>query len=156
MENLIESIQKHEGFKNYPYIDTLRKNNPEKYGITQEDMNIIVKNFDKLKVTFGIGFTFISEEEAKAVLRIRLNNIKNQLKAKLTWLDEQPEIVQNILIEMAYQMGIGGLLSFKKMLKAIEDKDYNEAAKEGIQSRWFKQTRSRASELMKRLASLEN
>jgi lysozyme len=154
--DLIESVKKHEGFKNYPYIDPLVKANPEMAGIPKKEFGIIEKHFNKLKITFGIGFTFISEEEAKVVLQIRLNNIKNQLKDKLSWFEEQPETVQNVLIEMAYQMGVSGVLSFKKMLEAIKTNNYIAAAKEGIRSRWFIQTRSRASELMKKLASLED
>ena len=49
-----------------------------------------------------------------------------------------------VLLSMAYQMGVGGLLKFRKMLAAIEDNDWPEAEKQALDSRWAKQTPDRA------------
>ena len=112
-------------------------------------MYIIKKYFNKLKVTFGYGFTFITKEEAGEVLNVRLNNIKNELFKNLPWLEEEPKEVQYILTEMAYQLGVEGLLGFKNTLKLIKEHKYKEASFEGLNSKWAKEdTPERAKELM--------
>lgn len=50
-----------------------------------------------------------------------------------------------VIISMCYQLGMAGLLKFKKMLKALEDEDYEEAAKQALDSRWARQTPKRAN-----------
>lgn len=49
-----------------------------------------------------------------------------------------------ILISMAYQMGVSGLLKFRKMIAAIEDNDWEEAARQALDSKWAEQTPNRA------------
>jgi lysozyme len=154
--DLITNIKKHEGFKQYPYIDPVVSIYPQSAGISKEEMNLIQKYFDKLKVTFGIGFTFITMSEADMVLQNRINTIKLELQNKLDYFDTLPKIVQDILVEMAYQLGVNGLLSFKKMLSYIKEGDYINAAKEGLNSKWARQTPKRAKELMQILAFVKD
>ncbi|NYZ69499.1 glycoside hydrolase family protein [Endozoicomonas sp. SM1973] len=49
-----------------------------------------------------------------------------------------------VLISMAYQMGVSGLLQFKKALKAIADQRWSDAKTEMLDSRWVRQTQKRA------------
>lgn len=67
-------------------------------------------------------------------LRLNLNN-------KLSGLNEAR---QAIILSMCYQMGIDGCLRFKRMWQAIEQRDYQSAAVEMMDSQWSKQTPSRA------------
>ena len=55
---------------------------------------------------------------------------------------------------MAYQLGVNGVLKFKKMIEALRSKDYKEASKQGLDSLWAKQTPQRANRLMKRMSEL--
>ena len=152
--NLTESVKTHEGFSRTPYIDILVKLHPERYNIPKEDMEIIKKHFNKLKVTFGYGFTFITEEEAEKVLELRLQKRKKALFYKLPWLLNKPKEVINIVTEMAYQIGVRGLLKFKNTLNLIKEDKYKEAAIEMLDSRWAKQTPDRAKELSNKLANI--
>jgi len=52
---------------------------------------------------------------------------------------------QDALINMAFQLGVNGLLKFKNMLRCLEAGDYEGAAKEALDSRWAKQTPQRAA-----------
>ena len=59
--------------------------------------------------------------------------------------DTQPDNVQIILCSLAFQLGEKGLRSFKKMLAAIEERDYLKAASELKDSKLAReQTSSRA------------
>jgi len=146
---VFQSIKTHEGFVDKPYIDPLRKKNPEKYGIPKSVMNTIIKYFDKLVVTFGYGFTYITREEADAVLKIRLSNLYDDIKSKvIPHLEQHPVEIQAVFLEMGYQLGLGGLKSFKKTLKYLEMKKYDLVAEEMLDSYWAKvQTPERAKEL---------
>jgi lysozyme len=69
-----------------------------------------------------------------------------------------PDEVQQILVNMMFNMGRPRLSGFKKFNAAIESHDWLEAAKEGRDSRWYRQVTNRAERLMVRLehlASLE-
>ena len=58
---------------------------------------------------------------------------------------------------MVYQMGEKGVSKFKKMFKALrqEPKDYEEAADQMMDSRWAKQTYSRARSLSESMRKLD-
>lgn len=58
---------------------------------------------------------------------------------------------KKIILNMAYQIGIGGLYRFKKMWAALEARDYQTAAKEMKDSVWYNQTKKRASRLALRM-----
>jgi lysozyme len=59
------------------------------------------------------------------------------------------------LVSMAYQLGIHGLLKFKRMLAALELRDYDQAAAEAMDSLWAEQTPSRAEETAKMIMTGE-
>jgi len=62
-----------------------------------------------------------------------------------------PEEVQEILVNMLFNLGRPRLKKFKKMNRAIESGDWRLASIEGIDSLWYQQVGSRAERLMKRL-----
>ena len=62
-----------------------------------------------------------------------------------------PDEVQQILVNMMFNMGRPRLSGSKKFNAAIEAGDWKEAAKEGRDSRWYDQVTNRAERLMERL-----
>ena len=62
-----------------------------------------------------------------------------------------PEEVQEILVNMLFNMGRPRLGKFKKMNAALESSDWKTAAVEGRDSRWYNQVGARAERLMGRL-----
>jgi len=62
-----------------------------------------------------------------------------------------PEEVQEILVNMLFNMGRPRLTQFKKMNSAVEAGDWKTAAVEGRDSRWYNQVGARAERLMGRL-----
>ena len=88
--------------------------------------------------------------------------LDNDIKAKtrevllaLPWMPRLSEPRQAVLIGMAFQMGIGGLLKFKRMLGSVEDGQYGEAAMEMLDSAWAKQTFGRATRMAKQMETGE-
>ena len=65
-----------------------------------------------------------------------------------------PDEVQQILVNMMFNMGRTRLSKFKKMHAAIIKEDWKTAAIEGRDSRWYKQVTNRAERLMERLENV--
>lgn len=49
-----------------------------------------------------------------------------------------------VVLSMAYQMGVVGILKFSKMWKAFKEGDFQEAANQALDSLWARQTSKRA------------
>jgi len=97
----------------------------------------------------------LSNEEIDFLLE---NDIKRNYEAvlkALPWMEKLSDQRQAVLIEMAFQMGVGGLLQFKRTLGSIEDGQYGEAAVEMLDSLWAQQTPERAKRLSKQMESGE-
>lgn len=88
----------------------------------------------------------ISETEALAMLQSDIDDVEQKLEdaGLLKGLNDARACV---LINMCFQMGISGLMRFKRTLQLIKDGLYEEAANEMLDSRWAMQTPSRAREL---------
>ena len=128
---LIGTIKKHEGFRGMPYKDKL--------GIP----------------TIGYGTKLpLTEEEAEMLLQHRLDKKILELSDKEPFYLELPQKAQEVIANMAYQMGVNGVLKFKKMWKALKNGDFQKAADEMLDSRWAKQTPNRARELAEIMRSL--
>ena len=78
------------------------------------------------------------------------NDIKEyveEVKNRIPLFDTLSTNRQNVLVNMAFNLGIYGLLRFKKMLLAVEKQDWDEAANQMLDSRWSKQVGNRSKEL---------
>ena len=60
---------------------------------------------------------------------------------------ELDERAKEVIIEMVFQLGIGGVMKFKMMWNALKDQNYSEAADQMLDSLWAKQTPKRAKSL---------
>ena len=60
---------------------------------------------------------------------------------------------KEVIINMVYQIGEGGVSKFKNMWKALDNEHYGEAAFQMLDSLWAKQTPNRANKLSKKMQS---
>ena len=90
----------------------------------------------------------ITEEEATYLLENDIDKVVNQLDYKLPWWRGLSDARQRALANMCFQMGINGLLKFKRMLRALEHGDYELARKEALDSVWAQQTPNRAARVV--------
>ena len=102
-------------------------------------------------LTIGYGRNLetkgISEEEAEYLLRNDMEVVVAALNDRIPWWNNLPDHKRIVLASMAYQLGVGGLLKFHKMLAAAEDGDDKEVVVQMRDSRWHRQTTARAEEL---------
>lgn len=101
--------------------------------------------------TIGFGFMVDPRRQgripgavAEYWLDYEIDRIMSRLSKALPWFDDAPEGVQRALTNMGYQLGVSGLLRFRKTLGLLEACQYQEAADEALRSRWAEQTPNRA------------
>ena len=106
------------------------------------------------KTTIGVGRNLddvgSTEAEAMTLLDDDISRVNAQIAQALPGL--QGNNVQRAVGNMIFQMGLNGVLKFKKMLAALQVKDYATARREALDSAWAKQTPQRAkrvTDLMK-------
>lgn len=68
--------------------------------------------------------------------------------------DDWPSCVKHVLVNMCFNLGRSRLSRFVRMKKALHERDWVVAAKEGRDSRWYNQVTTRAERLMKRLEAV--
>jgi lysozyme len=97
----------------------------------------------------------LSNEEIDFLLENDIKTKTREVLLALPWMPRLSEPRQAVLIGMAFQMGIGGLLRFHRMLGSVEDGQYGEAAMEMLDSLWAQQTPKRAARLAKQMLTGE-
>lgn len=116
---LKQSIKKHEGLELKPY------------------------RCPKGKLSIGYGRNLqdngITLHEAEKMLETDLLNIKMELEDNIKFFHNLDPIRKNVLIEMAYQMGVPKLLNFKNTLEFMKKRDFINASKEMLNSKWHEQ-----------------
>ena len=96
--------------------------------------------------------TMISVERCEELFMKDLDIAIEECKIlyKFHW-DSFPEAVQEILVNMLFNMGRPRLSKFKKMNAALQEGDWKTASIEGRDSIWYRQVGNRANRLMSRL-----
>lgn len=109
-------------------------------------------------LTIGVGRLIdknkgggITKDEALYLLQNDIAKVNAQLRARLPWTDKLSEARRGVLLNMAFQLGIAGLLGFKNTLSMIERGEYSKAADGMLQSLWAKQTPARAKRLSEQM-----
>ena len=131
--SLIDQIKKHEGFKPTVYEDT--------------------EGYDTIGYGFAIKDLYLSKEVCDIILIEKIAELKLNITKKFEWFEHSPNVIQNAVINMCYQMGISGFSKFKKTIYYLETEQYDEAATECLDSLWAKQTPNRAKEVSEAISS---
>lgn len=93
----------------------------------------------------------LSQAEINFLLDNDIARVSTALVSKLPWFSKLSSARQGVLQNMAFQMGVDGLLKFKNTLAMIEAGKYDEASKGMLNSLWAKQTPERANRLAKQM-----
>ena len=133
MKNLIENIKESEGFVEHVYNDSL--------GIPTIGYGFAIKDLD------------LDEDIAEEILLRKVKNLAQRVQNKFDWFNTAPDIIKEVVIEMCYQLGLGGFSKFKKTISYLKKENYLEASKEMLDSKWAKQTPNRAKKLSDVVAS---
>lgn len=97
-------------------------------------------------LTIGYGLNLdagITREEAEMLLAHRVKKVHLELVTLPFW-HKLSEARRDVLINMAYNLGIVGLMKFKVTLGLITEGNYTEASRQMLKSKWAKQVGGRA------------
>jgi lysozyme len=105
------------------------------------------------KLTIGCGRNLedrgISRDEAMLLLtndiREAADDVVNIIGMGV-W-DRLTDARQRVLVDMRFNLGPGGFRGFKRMIQAVRDQRWEDAANEMIDSNWARQVTSRANRL---------
>ena len=125
--DLIESIKKHEGYVGIVYKDSL--------------------GIDTIGYGFAIKDLELDKDICDIILERKLKDLESRVKLKFGWYPFMPKTIQNVVMEMCYQLGVTGLSKFVKTITYLKDKDFKSASVEMLDSKWAKQTPNRAKEM---------
>lgn len=103
------------------------------------------------KITIGYGRNLedrgITVEEAEALLYNDLAQLEQELFERIPFFHTLDPVRQAVLIDMAYNLGIQGLCGFRKTMRYLELGEWEDAAREMLDSKWARQVKGRAKEL---------
>ena len=132
--NIRELLIGHEGLRYFPYFDT------------------------EGKLTIGIGHNLnargLTKEAIDLIFEEDLKETVDELYERLPWFNDQPEKVKLVIVDMAFNLGVSGLLGFHKTLEFIRTGKYKKASVEMLDSTWAKQVGTRADDLSNILKSI--
>lgn len=169
MLQIKKDLDRHEGFREYAYPDPL-SGIARKYPVSKEfpwgkvsARSLLAKvkgaqDKDGHPWTVGYGFTNgttpdsrIQKIPAERMLEGLILEQNLRLRDKLPGYVDASFVTKTVLINMAFNMGLKGLLSFKNTLAFIKAKNYVHAAQNMKLSLWYTQVGNRAKELVKRM-----
>ncbi len=118
--------------------------------------------------TFGIGHlvtktdpesgqavgTPISKERVAECFDMDVQSVINDCNKLYEDFENLPEEVQQIIANMMFNMGYTRLSKFKGMKRGVDSKDWNQAADEMVDSRWYRQVTNRANRLVERMRAV--
>ena len=134
--SLIESIKRHEGYVGIVYKDSL--------------------GIDTIGYGFAIKDLELDEDICEIILERKLKELETRVNLKFKWFIYMPQEIKDVVMEMCYQLGVGGVSKFKKTIAYLQNKQWEEASVEMLDSLWAKQTPNRAKELSNRVKEVDS
>jgi len=133
IENIIE---REEGFRPYPYLCsegfvTIG------YGTKLHKSKGMSPSGFTLKLTKSSAYSLLEDE----IKRLKLSIATTSRGEAFSYLSTERKA---IILSMAYQLGVTGMLHFVNMWDAIESSNFTKASEEMLDSKWAKQTQGRA------------
>ena len=145
---LMQKLVEHEGLRLQVYEDSLGiatigiGRNLEDRGITPEELEWM--DIPNMAIVHTLGIT---EADAMYLAQNDVQIVEEELLRSHPCVENLDAVRQLVLVDMAFNMGVPRLGKFKKMWAAIHENNFDEAAKEMLDSRWANQVKSRATKL---------
>lgn len=131
--------------------------NLEAKGLTKQEQAEILgtSGLSKLEVIDALLERGISKEEALFLLAGDIADCKRDLE-RYDWYTKLDPVRQKVLIDMRLNLGMAGLLDFKRMIVALAAGDYKVASWEMTDSAWYGQVGNRSKRLVRMMATGED
>ena len=144
IDQLREELERDEGCVNEIYLDHLGY---ETFGIG----HLVTKDDEEYGWSVG---TDVDEFRVKEAFEDDVQNVLSDCEKLYVQWEHLPEEVQLIVANMMFNMGYTRLSKFKGMKRGVDARDWNAAADEMVDSRWYHQVTNRADRLVVRMRSV--
>lgn len=134
IETLERRIRRHEGFVHVPKPDA-------------KGMYVIGYGHDITPDQAQDYANGISETDAESLLEQDITKAEAALASDLPWALNLSQIKQDVLVEMIFQMGVDGLMTFHNLLFNARQGNDAAVAQSMLNSLWHSQTPTRCEEL---------
>ena len=143
-DQLREELAEDEGCKFEIYLDHL--------GLPTFGIGALIKEHDP---EYGqpVG-TPVSEDRVRQRFNLDIAVTIEDCQVLYDDFDDLPEEAQLVIANMMFNMGRPRLSKFKGMKAGVDDRDWERAADEMVDSRWHDQVPNRAKRLVKRIRDL--
>lgn len=108
--------------------------------------------------TIGVGFLIDRRKGGRLPDAVRdfwldyeITEKRKDLERRIPWITALDQIRQDCLLNMAFNLGVEGLLSFKNTLSLVQSGQYEKASVEMLKSRWATQVGNRAKRLSEQM-----
>jgi lysozyme len=89
----------------------------------------------------------ITAEESAYLLNNDIERTQAELFKRAPWVEALDDARKGVIVAMAFQIGVAGLMKFKTTLALIQAGRYADASDAMLQSLWSRQTPARAKRL---------
>jgi len=144
LEKLRVELEEDEGCKYEIYLDHLGY---PTFGIG----HLVTKDDEEHGEEVG---TEVSAERVAEVFEQDIEVTLDECQRLYEDFDDLPDEVQLIIANMMFNMGRPRLSQFKGMKAGVDARDWNQAADEMVDSRWYKQVTNRADRLVTRMRNV--
>lgn len=93
----------------------------------------------------------LNDDQARRLLVHDVSAVQRSLEARLPWVSDLDPARYAVLVNMAYNLGVNGLLGFRAAVAHAHSGDWRHAAREMLNSAWAKQVKGRAQRLAKQI-----
>ncbi len=145
LDEVVQRLVYHEGVKLKPYKDTKGK-------LTIGVGRCIDTNpftYEELKAV-GDWKKGITKNAAFFLLRNDIRRASKECKSNIPFYEELNDDRRYALLDMCFQLGIGGLLGFKKMLAAMSIGNWIEAKEQCLDSKYAREDSPKRAERIAR------
>lgn len=127
--------------------------------ISEEALKLKLYHCTAGKLTIGVGRNVedrgITHDTAMQMLDEDIDICVGELEKNLSWFEDAPDKIQEVLIDLCFNMGINRLMGFVKTLHKLKTGAYKEAAVELLDSRYAASVPNRAKRNADIIASME-
>ena len=124
------------------------KENLRKTLIADEGLKLSLYKCTSGKNTIGVGRNLddrgISEETAMQMLDEDIDLVMHEVSQSINFFHDLPDIVQQALCNLVFNMGISRFLAFKKTLVHLRNQEWDKAADELLDSKYATQLPNRS------------
>lgn len=146
--NLLEQIKKQESFSSTVYKC------PSGFNTVGYGYNLDANPLKLSSLEIAHAHTNgMPEHEANRLLKLMISKLQAELPDKIKSWSRLSQVRKDILVNMAFNMGVDGLLGFKAMLTCLSADNYLTASDEMLNSKWKKQVKGRAIVLAEQMRS---